>query len=95
LVIHASENSWISATADGQSVIQETLIAPAHTSVRAAREIVVRAGNSAGVTFSLNGQDFPAQGAEGEVKTLVFDISGLRPPAAPAATVTPPADPAH
>lgn len=98
LVIHASENSWISATADGQSVIQETLIAPAHTSVRAAREIVVRAGNSAGVTFSLNGQDFPAQGAEGEVKTLVFDISGLRvatPPPAPTATTAPPANPAR
>ena len=98
LVIHASENSWISVTADGQSVIQETLIAPAHTSVRASREIAVRAGNSAGVTFSLNGQDFPAQGAEGEVKTMVFDASGMRvatPPPAPTATAAPPADPAR
>jgi hypothetical protein len=85
LVIRASENSWISVTADGQTVLQETLIAPAHASVRAAREIVVRAGNAAGVSFSLNGQEIPSQGAEGEVKTLVFDISGIRP-----TTPTPP-----
>jgi len=78
LVIRAQENSWIAVTADGQPAIHETLIAPAHASVRAAREIVVRAGNAAGVTFSLNGQEFPAQGAEGEVKTLVFDLSGMR-----------------
>jgi cytoskeletal protein RodZ len=101
LVIRASENSWIAVTADGQPVVHETLIAPAHTSIRAAHEIVVRAGNAAGVTFALNGQEFPSQGAEGEVKTLIFDSSGVRPaanpattPAAPAST-TPPADPSH
>jgi cytoskeletal protein RodZ len=99
LVIRASENSWISVTADGQPVVHETLIAPAHTSVRAVREIVVRAGNAAGVTFALNGQEFPSQGAEGEVKTLIFDNSGLRPAASPATTpaapapASPPADP--
>jgi cytoskeletal protein RodZ len=85
LVIRASENSWISVTADGKPVLQETLIAPAHASVRAAREIVVRAGNAAGITFSLNGQEIASQGAEGEVKTLVFDSSGMR-----ATTPTPP-----
>jgi len=99
LIIRASENSWISVTADGQPVIQETLIAPAHASVSARREIVARAGNAAGVTFSLNGQEFPAQGAEGEVRTLIFDTSGihaaapLAPPTPGAATVPP--DPTH
>ncbi|HEY6337261.1 MAG TPA: helix-turn-helix domain-containing protein [Candidatus Sulfotelmatobacter sp.] len=96
LVIRAVENSWISVTADGQPVLHETLIAPAHTSIRAARQIAVRSGNAAGVTFSLNGQDFPAQGAEGEVKTLIFDASGLLPAAAPATApdaTTPPTFP--
>ena len=78
LVIRASENSWISVTADGQQVSQETLIAPAHTSVRASREIVVRAGNAAGVSFLWNGKEIPAQGTESEVKTLVFDAAGMR-----------------
>jgi hypothetical protein len=97
LVIRASENSWIAVTADGQPVVHETLIAPAHTLVRAAREIVVRAGNAAGVSFALNGQEFPSQGAEGEVKTVIFDSTGLRPAASPAPTpaapALPPADP--
>lgn len=84
LVIRASENTWISVLADGQLVSQETLIAPANTTVHATREISVRVGNAAGVSFLWNNQEIPAQGAESEVKSLVFDQSGLRianPPA--------------
>jgi cytoskeleton protein RodZ len=77
LIIRATENSWVSITSDGQLVTQETLIAPAHTTVRAANEIVAKIGNAAGVTFVWNGQEIPAQGAEGEVKTLVFDAQGM------------------
>ena len=78
LVIRATENSWVSVSADGQSVSSENLIAPAHTSVRASREIVARVGNAAGVTFLWNGKEIPAQGAEAEVKTFVFDAQGMR-----------------
>jgi hypothetical protein len=78
LVIRATENSWVSVTADGQQVSEETLIAPAHTSVRASREIVAHVGNAAGVTFLFNGQEIAAQGAEAEVKTYVFDANGMR-----------------
>ena len=78
LIIRASENSWISVLADGQAVSEETLIAPAHTSVRAKREIVVKTGNAAGVSFLWNGKEVPAQGAEAEVRTFVFDASGMR-----------------
>jgi cytoskeleton protein RodZ len=85
LVIRATETSWISVTADGQPVSHETLIAPAHTSVRATREIVARIGNAAGITFLWNGQEIPAQGAEAEVKTFIFDASGMHalPPTQP------------
>jgi len=78
LVIRASENSWISVTADGQAVSQETLIAPANTSVHASREIVAKVGNAAGVTFLWNGKEIPAQGNEAEVKTIIFDAEGVR-----------------
>jgi cytoskeletal protein RodZ len=78
LVIRATENSWISVIADGQQVNQETLIAPAHTSTRASREIIVKVGNAAGVSFLLNGKEFSAQGNEAEVKTFVFDNTGMR-----------------
>ncbi|HZC22982.1 MAG TPA: helix-turn-helix domain-containing protein [Candidatus Binatia bacterium] len=78
LVIRASENSWISVLADGQLVTQETLIAPANTSVRAARQITVRIGNAAGISFLFNGKEVPPQGDESEVKTVVFDASGFK-----------------
>ena len=78
LVIRATENSWISVIADGQQGTEETLIAPANTSVHATREITVRIGNAAGVSFLFNGTEIPAQGGEAEVKTFVFDSSGLK-----------------
>jgi cytoskeletal protein RodZ len=77
LIIRATETSWISVLADGQPASQETLIAPAHTSVRATHEIVAKIGNAAGVTFLWNGQEIPAEGAEAEVKTFIFDAQGM------------------
>jgi hypothetical protein len=59
-------------------IAQETLIAPAATSFHAARQLVVRVGNAAGVTFLWNGEELPAQGAEAEVKTFIFDAQGMR-----------------
>jgi cytoskeletal protein RodZ len=79
LLIRAEESTWISLIADGKPVAQENLIAPAHTSVRATREIVVKAGNAAGISFLLNGKEIPVEGNEGEVKTFVFDANGLQP----------------
>ncbi len=78
LLIRAEETTWIAVTADGKTVAQETLIAPAHTSVRATGEIVVRAGNAAGIRFEMNGKEIPTEGNEAEVKTYVFDANGLR-----------------
>ena len=77
LVIRAAENSWVSVSADGQQVTEETLIAPAHTSIRAAREISVRVGNAAGVSFIFNGQEIAAQGAQAEVRNYTFDSDGM------------------
>jgi cytoskeletal protein RodZ len=78
LVIRAAQTSWIAITADGQPVARETLIAPANTSVRASHEIVVRAGNAAGISFTLNHLDIPPQGAPNEVRVYTFDSTGLR-----------------
>ncbi len=78
LVVRASETSWISVTADGQLVTQETLIAPAATRFHATRELVVRVGNAAGISFLWNGEELPPQGAEAEAKTLIFDGQGMR-----------------
>jgi hypothetical protein len=77
LLVRASENTSISVTSDGQLVTQEMLIAPAATTFHAARQLVVRVGNAAAVSFLLNGQELPAQGAEGDAKTFTFDGQGM------------------
>jgi len=77
LLIRAEETSWVSIAVDGKPVAHETLIAPAGTSVRANREIEVRAGNAAGLQFVLNGKPLPRQGGPGEVRTFVFDSNGV------------------
>jgi Helix-turn-helix domain/Domain of unknown function (DUF4115) len=79
VLIRAEQTTWVSITADGKPVIHETLIAPAHTSVRAAHDVSVRVGNAAGVSFLMNGKEFPAQGSVGEVRTYVFNATGLEP----------------
>lgn len=78
LLIRAEQTTWVSIIADGKPVSHETLIAPAHTSVRATHDLTVRVGNAAGVSFLLNGKEFPAEGNVGEAKTYTFDASGLR-----------------
>jgi cytoskeletal protein RodZ len=78
LLIRADQTCWVAISADGQAVATETLIAPAHTSVRAAREITVKAGNSAGISFQLNGKEIQVQGNPGEVRTFAFDATGMR-----------------
>jgi cytoskeletal protein RodZ len=82
LLIRATETSWVTVTADGQPLLKETLIAPAQTSVRATREIVVHTGNAAGISFLLDGKEIPLSGSEGEgeSKTYTFDNTGLKSP---------------
>jgi transcriptional regulator with XRE-family HTH domain len=77
LTIRADKTTWVSISSDGNPVARETLIAPAHTSVRATSQIVVRAGNAAGVSFLLNGKEIPATGNTGEVRTYTFNSTGL------------------
>jgi hypothetical protein len=90
LLIRAEKTTWVSIVADGKPVTQETLIAPAHTSVRASGEVIVKVGNAAGISFQLNGKEFPAGGNEGEVKIYTFDATGLRPPTQSQPTATNP-----
>jgi cytoskeleton protein RodZ len=79
--IKAREDSWLSVSIDGEVSTHGMLSAPAEKSVRAAREITVKAGNIGALDFEFNGRKLPAQGGYGEVKTLTFDANGLRPPA--------------
>jgi len=78
LLIRADQTSWVVISADGQPAAKETLIAPAHTSVRASHEIIVRAGNAAGISFLLNGKEIPTHSSPGEIGIFTFDANGMR-----------------
>ncbi|HLW87943.1 MAG TPA: RodZ domain-containing protein [Terriglobales bacterium] len=80
LRITLRSDSWLSVTSDGREVMQGSFTAPTEKSIRATREIVVKAGNVGALDFEFNGKTLPSQGPDGEVKTLTFDATGLRPP---------------
>jgi cytoskeleton protein RodZ len=80
VLIKAREDSWLSITADGKQIMQDTLIAPAEKSIAAQKEIVIKAGNVGALDFVFNGHRLPSQGDYGEVRAMTFDANGLRPP---------------
>jgi cytoskeleton protein RodZ len=79
LLIQAREDSWVSITADGKQIFQDTLTAPAEKSVEARNQIVIKTGNAGALDISFNGKKLASQGGYNRVKTLTFDSSGLRP----------------
>ena len=81
LIILAREDSWISASADGKALFEDTLIAESQRAVHARNEITIKAGNVGALDFVFNGKKLPSQGDYGEVKTLGFNPNGLLPQA--------------
>jgi cytoskeleton protein RodZ len=79
VLIKAREDSWVSVTADGKQISQDTLAASTEKSVEARNQIVIKTGNVGALDISFNGQKLPPQGRENQVKTLTFDPTGLRP----------------
>ncbi len=79
VLIKARQDSWLAISIDGEVSTQSILTASAQKSVRAAREIVIRAGNVGGLDFEFNGKKLPVQGDFSEVKTLTFNAHGLQP----------------
>ena len=59
VVIKAREDSWLSISVDGEIVTRALLTAPAQKSIRADKEIVIKAGNIGALDFEFNGQKFP------------------------------------
>jgi cytoskeleton protein RodZ len=75
--LKARKDAWVSITADGRKLSEETLSGGAEKSIRAANQIIVRTGNAGALDLEFNGQKLPTQGTYGEVKTLEFGPSGL------------------
>ena len=79
VLIKAREDSWVSITADGKQVMQDTLAASTEKSIEARNQIVIKTGNVGALDISFNGKKLAPLGRENQVKTLTFDLNGLRP----------------
>jgi cytoskeleton protein RodZ len=75
--VNVRQDSWLSISADGKTLLQGKFAAPAQKSVKARNQVIVQTGNTGGVDFEFNGQRLPPQGNAGEVKTLTFGADGL------------------
>ena len=78
--IKAKQDSWVSARADGKSVLSGTLKAADAKTFHAKDRIVLTLGNVAGVQVTYNGKDLDlGSSAAGQVKKLVITAQGLQP----------------
>jgi len=68
LVVRATRDCWVAASADGQRTIYQILPAGAERTLTGSREIVIRAGDAGALKLTLNGRDAGAFGQSGEVR---------------------------
>lgn len=78
VLVKARKDSWVTITADGKKVVQDTLAAPAEKSVAARNQVVIKTGNVGALDISFNGKKLASQGRVNQVKTLTFDPNGLK-----------------
>ena len=73
--IIAIRDVWVRATVDGERVLERELEAGARVPLRAARTIVIRAGNAGALRIAIGGQDRGPLGPEGQALTRTFALS--------------------
>lgn len=78
VVVKASESSWVSIKADGNTVVERIFDPGEEQPTSAGKEIVVTVGNAAGVDVSFNGASQGVLGQEGKTRVLVFTPAGLQ-----------------
>ncbi len=77
LNLEVIETVWVRAVADGERLFEETLSQGESRPIVAHRQVDLKVGNAAGVLLSLNGQELPAIGPRGTVRTLVVTPQGV------------------
>jgi cytoskeleton protein RodZ len=70
IVLDARRTCWVTATVDGRRAIFRTLPAGARETLRAEREIMIRAGDAGAVAWSINGRTAEALGQDGQIRTV-------------------------
>ena len=68
--VHAIQECWLSATADGERVIYRTLSAGETARIEGREEIVLRVGDPAALSYAINGAAGKPLGESGEAVTI-------------------------
>ena len=76
--VRAKQDSWVQIVADGKLMTEGVLIPPAEKRVRAAKEVVIRTGNAAGVEVSFNDQPLPPLGDVNQTATVTLNPGGAQ-----------------
>lgn len=76
LSIRATQESWVSITADGKPVLTGTLRPAEEKSIRAHDRIVLKTGNAGGVEIAFNGKVMSTIGRENEVRRVTINADG-------------------
>jgi len=76
--IRATEDAWVQIVADGKLFSEGVLVPPAEKRVHAAKAVVIKTGNAAGVEVSFNGHSLPALGEENQMATVTLTSAGLQ-----------------
>jgi len=76
--VRATQDAWVQIVADGKVMSEGVLVPPAEKRVRAAKEVVIKTGNAAGVEVSFNGQPLPPLGEENQMATVTLTAAGVQ-----------------
>jgi len=76
--VRATKDAWVQIVADGKLMSEGVLVAPAEKRVHAAKEVVIKTGNAAGLEVSFNDQPLPPLGEENQVATVTLTAGGVR-----------------
>jgi len=76
--IRATEDAWVQIVADGKLFSEGVLVPPAEKRVRAAKQVVIKTGNAAGVEVFFNGQPLPPLGEENQMATVTLTAAGVQ-----------------
>ncbi len=76
--IRATEDAWVQIVADGKLFSEGVMVPPAEKRVRAAKQVVIKTGNAAGVEVSFNGQPLAPLGEENQMATVTLTAAGVQ-----------------
>lgn len=74
----ATRSCWVSATVDGERVVERLLEAGEERTLDVRRELVLTAGDAGAVTMTLNGTQAQSLGGAGEVVTRQINLANFK-----------------